>query len=241
MTRLTWGRPSPAYEVGIDRGVFYPANGSAEPWVGLTSVQESPSDANESARYQNGVRTRSSVSPGSFSGHIEAFTYPRGFESAVLYPPRPKPFGLSYRSKGNDTYKIHLVYNVLLGPTGHIYDQEDPTPFGWDFTTKPVGVPGFRPTAHLVVETSIAYSWTVEALEDVLYGSADVPATLPSPQGVLDIFEENSILQIIDHGDGTWTAIGPDDVITMLDATTFQIDYPTAVYISPDTYTIHSL
>jgi len=92
-----------------------------------------------------------------------------------------------------------------------------------------------------VVSADTAYSSAVSDLEDVLYGTATSDPHLPTPDEVLAIFEANSILQIIDNGDGTWTAIGPDDAITMLDANTFQIDWPSAVYIDANFYTIHSL
>lgn len=150
-------------------------------------------------------------------------------------------FGLSYRIRTHKGYKIHLVYNLKI-PRGEISNnQMEAGSFRWDFTTLPVSVPGARNSAHLVVDTSQAYSWTVDALCDILYGTEAVGASLPSPATVLNLFEENSILQIIDNGDGTWTAIGPDTIIQMLDSTTFQINWPSAVYIDSDTYTIHSL
>lgn len=242
MTRLVWDQADNRYEAGVDRGVFYPLSGPGEVWNGLTAVQESPSDADERRRYIDGRSVRSRRRPGDFAGRIEAFTYPQSLHDHALIPRKQRNFGLSYRTMtGPDTYKTHLVYNILLGPTSGVYDQEEHTPFSWDFTTTPVVIPGMKPSAHIIVDTSIAYPQTVADFEAMLYGSDEFDAHLPTPTEVLEIFEENSILRIIDHGDGTWTAIGPDDVITMLDPTTFQIDYPTAVYISPDTYTIHSL
>lgn len=248
MTRLVWDQAEQnRYEAGVDRGVFYPRSGPGVVWNGLTSVQESPSDADERTRYIDGLRTRTRRKPGEFSGTIEAFTYPEGLEDYEgIFPggfsaKRVRPFGMTYRVKTKESYKIHLVYNILLGPTGHLYEQEDVVPFSWDFTTLPIPIDGAKPTAHLVIEASTAYSWTVSALEDVIYGSDSKSPSLPSPSDVLNLFEENSILRIIDNGDGSFTAIGPDDVISMIDETTYQIDYETVVYISADTATIHSL
>jgi hypothetical protein len=46
-------------------------------------------------------------------------------------------------------------------------------------------------------------------------------------------------LLIIDHGDGTWSAIDESDTyITMLDGTTFEIVGADATYLDPDTYNI---
>jgi hypothetical protein len=66
-------------------------------------------------------------------------------------------------------------------------------------------------------------------------------ARLPDPQEIFDIFEANSILRVVDNGDGTFTVTGPDDAITMLDDTTFEIDWPSVVVIDSNTYEISSL
>lgn len=241
MTRLVWDVTDPhAYEAGLDRGVFFPTGGVAEVWNGLVSVQESPSENDERVRYIDGARTRTRRRPGEFSGTIEAFTYPDSFYESVLEPRRPKPFHLSYRIRTAASYKIHLVYNVGLTPTKHDYIQTEPSTFSWDFTTLPVAIPNARPSAHLIIDPTMAYPSTIQDLEDVLYGAAFSIPRMPTPAEVFDIFEANSIVRIIDHGDGTWTATGPDNVISMLDATTFQIDWPSAVYVDNETYTIHS-
>lgn len=242
ISRITWdpiaGR---AYETGLDRGVFYPKDGPGLPWNGLTAVVENESNSDERTRYIDGVKTRTRRRPGEFEGRIEAFTYPETFHTKGLLDKRPRPFDLCYRVQTDTSYRLHLVYNVRLGVDAHLYEQKDAVPFAWDFTTVAVPFPGLTASAHFVIEADIAYSETLVALEDVLYGNEVYDAALPNPVGIFQIFEEHSILQIIDHGDGTWTAIGPDDVVQMLDATTFQIDWPSAVMINPYTYTVHSL
>lgn len=235
MTRLSWDKRD--YEAGLDRGVFYLKNATGEVWNGLTSVKESDSNTDEQVRYIDGVKTDSRRRRGEFAGTIEAFTYPDSFFENVLEQRRQQGFGLSYRTKD----KIHLVYNILVGPTSFDAQQLDTQPFSWGFTTTAIPVPGARLSAHLVVDAGKAYSWTVAALEDVLYGSESGVARLPLPEEVLDIFEINSILRVIDNGDGTFTVTGPDEVIQMLDSTTFQIDWPSAVYIDAISYTLSSL
>jgi hypothetical protein len=96
-------------------------------------------------------------------------------------------------------------------------------------------------SAQLVIDRDLAYSSTIEALEEVLYGSEAEAPRLPTPQEVMAIFEENSILQVVDHGDGSFTVTGPDEAIQMLDATSFEITWASAVYVDAETYTIHSL
>lgn len=136
---------------------------------------------------------------------------------------------------------IHLIYNVVFGPSPTMYKQSETTPFRWPFSSTPREVPGAARTAQLIVNTAVAYPTTVVNLEDILYGTTETDPRLPEPQEVLDVFEENSILRIIDNGDGSWTAIGPDSVIVMLDATSFQITWPSAIYIDSETYRINSL
>jgi hypothetical protein len=197
-------------------------------WNGLSSIQESPS-SEEQTRYIDGVKTHLRRGRDSFSGTIEAFTYPEPF---------PESFGMSYRVKD----KIHILYNVLLGPSSFNYRQLDTEPFSWSFTTKPVAIiPSVRMSSHLIVDGSKAYSWTLAALEEVLYGSDSQTSRLPLPQEILNIFDINSILKVTDHGDGSFTVEGPDDVVVMLDLTTFQITWPSAVFIDEESYTISSL
>lgn len=224
----------------MDRGIFYLQGRPGEAWNGLVSVNESDGGSTERVRHIDGqkfFRQRTEE----FSGIIEAFTYPDSFHDHILTQRRHKSFGLSYRVKSGNGYKIHLVYNVTVIPPSFLYQMNQPDLFRWDFTTKPVHIPGAKPSAHLVIPTTDAYSWTVSALEEVLYGSESEDPRLPSPEEVLAIFEENSIVQVIDHGDGTFTVTGPDSVIQMLDLTTFQIDWPSVVYIDSETYQISSL
>lgn len=231
ITRLIWDKVRD-YETGLDRGVLYPADGPGKTWNGLTSIKEAPTDADEQTRYVDGVKTNRRRRVGEFSGTIDAFTYP---------DPLPKTFGLSYRVNSAKSYKIHLVYNVLISPTAFSYTQSDTDSFSWDFTTLPIPIPKARMSAHLIIDASKAYSWVVSAFEDILYGSEEGSARLPLPEEVIELFEVNSIVRVIDHGDGTFTVTGPDDIVKMTDPTSFQIDWPSAVYIDDVSYTISSL
>ena len=239
MTRLVWD--DRVYSLGLDRGVFYPRVGPGEVWNGLTSVVESPDGSDEKTRYLDGVKNRVRRQEGYFRGTIEAVSFPEFFWDDVLTYKRPQDFGFCYRVQSGDIYQLHLVYNCQISPVGISHQQSEIDIFRLEFSCRPIQVPDAKRSAHLIVTTAIAYSWTVAALEDVLYGTEAEPPRLPTPQEVFDIFEANSILQIIDHGDGTWTAIGPDSAIIMLDATTFEITWPSAVYIDAESYTIHSL
>lgn len=240
MTRLMWDEQN--YDVGVEKVVFYSsATGLGVAWSGITTITENPDDTNDVARYVDGVKRQRYRRGEDFSGTIEAYTYPDAFYEDILTQRRPRSFGLTYQVRTKDSYKIHLVYNASISPSQFAYERSDEDTFSWDFTTTPIYIPGARATAHLIIDPSIAYTWTMQAFEDILYGSEAQASRLPQPLEVLSIFEENSIVRVVDHGDGTFTVSGPDDIVQMIDATTFKIDWPSAVYIDADTYTIHSL
>lgn len=258
MSRISWGSEGiRKYQTGVDRGVFYPNVGPGLAWSGITAIKE---DSETTARslYYDGKQVAGGRNKESFSAVLQAYFCPVEFEeydgtSEKLTAQTRKPFGFSYRTLvGNDLegidhgYQIHILYNVLAMPTQATrptLKSSDQTaqPLSWGLSTSPIAIPGALPAAHLIIDSTIAYPWAVEEIENVLYGDENNEARLPTPQELIDIVERNSILLIVDHGDGTWSAIGPDDVVSMVNATTFQISWPTAVYLDEDTYRVSSL
>lgn len=255
MVSLVWGKPGERlYETGIDRGVFYPRDGMGTPWNGLIAVSETPSGADVTVGYYDGENYLQQRSSESFSGQIKAYSYPKEFEEYsghFDYRNRGlrKPFGLSYRTKvindqSQESYKIHLVYNVLVSPSDQSYGSEsnsvNAVDFSWDFVTLPEFLPEGEFSAHLVIDTAIAYPWAIEALESILYGSAANDSRMPSIFEVVDLFENASILKITDNGDGTWTADGPEEAFNIV-GDYFEITWKSAVYIDANRYKISSL
>lgn len=260
MSRLEWGTPSlRLYETGVEQGVLYVAGRPGVPWNGLISVDENPSGAEERAYYIDGVKYLNLLTDEEFVASITAFTYPDEFSecdgSYSVFPgliatrQYRKPFGLTYKVKvGNDVdglehgYKIHLVYNALAKPAGrsnHTIDEStNPATFTWDITTTPTAVSGYKHTAHFIIDSRQAYPQALSTLEDALYGSDANAPYLPTLAQLLDMFAANSNFTLVDHGDGTWTADGPDEYIEMTDSTTFAITWPEAVYLDAETYTI---
>jgi len=259
MTRISWGSPgSKTFEAGLDRGVFYPQEGPGVPWNGLLSVTEDSSGSSIPTQHIDGVPFRSQKIKDGFVATLKAHTSPQEFDEyegtpGILTRQKRQMFGLSYRTRiGNDisgvdhAYKIHLVYNALATPSTVDYNSTSPdgtdvTPFSWVINTTPIDIPGAKPAAHLIIDTSIAHPEAVAAVEDVLYGATGSEARLPEPTELMNLFEQHAILVIIDHGDGTWTAIGPDSAIRMKNATTFEITWPSAEYIVEGLYRISSL
>jgi len=240
MTRLIWADRS--YEAGVDRGVYYTPGGTGVAWNGLTGVNESPSEVGQLSSHIDGVRVYRRPRGEAFGGSIEAFTAPDALFEDIFSQRRRKNFGMSYRVMTGDSYKIHLVYNILLSVPDVTYtqDQGEADPFSWNFTTTPLPIPGMKNSAHLVIDAQTAWPGALSAIESVLYGDDSMDASLPSPMQVADIFEVNSILRIADNGDGTWTATGPDEAFAFFGDGTFQLNWPSLEYIDDNTFKIKS-
>jgi len=222
------------YETGVDHGVLYIPDesgvyGGGVAWNGLTTVTESPSGAESTAQYADNIKYLNLISAEEFGATIEAFTYPPEFnqfdglavpaDGIVLGQQPRKMFGLSYRSrKGNDVegdeygYKLHLVYGCIAAPSEKAYNTINDSPeaitFSWAVTTTPVPVTGYKPTALIVVDSSIVDGAALASLEDLLYGD---PATLPAPDDVLDLFSSGGAALATGATagiPGTWTPGG---------------------------------
>jgi hypothetical protein len=259
--RLDWNAVgSRTYEVGVDRGVLYVDSQPGVPWNGLTSVNESSSGGEAQAYYIDGVKYLNLSTPEEFQATVTAFTYPDEFGQCdgtaqvrtglFVTQQRRKSFGLSYRTKiGNDLtpdhgYKIHLIYNALAAPSDRdnatISDSTDPNDFSWAITTRPPAMTGYHRTSHVVIDSRYTDPVTLAAVEDILYGTDVLSASLPSLSELSAIFDTVTTLIVTDNGDGTFTIEGPDSAVEMLDERTFQINWPTAVYLDEISYTVSS-
>lgn len=214
MAKLVWDRTGERYyETGVKQGVLYPAADDGTyplgvAWNGITAVTESPSGAEASPFYADDIKYLNMMSAEDFGGTIEAYTYPKEFgvcngeaslAKGVYIAQQPrKTFGFCYRTTiGNDIvgneygYKLHLVYGALAAPSekanSSINDSPEPLAMSWEFTTTPVSVAGFKPTAHLFFDSTEIEAEKLAALEAVLYGTESEEARLPLPDEVLTI------------------------------------------------------
>lgn len=251
MTQLSWDDISKRnFEYGLDRGVFYPKESAGYAWNGLVKVDESTPDTTQSLIYIDGVGHRNRLLFSSFAATISAITYPKEFEpydgySGVYTGQRRKEFDFTYRTMQMDGhYKIHLVYNALATPSTRanstINNSVDVELLAWDITTRNEHVAGAQSSSHFVIDTINMYPDTIGEFEAMLYGSDISYPYMPTVTQLLEFFDSHAILKITDHGDGTWTAEGPDDVVELLDPTSFQINWVSAIPISADTYTVRS-
>ena len=224
MSRVEWNKAGERlFEAGVDRGVLYPQLGPGVPWNGLVSVDETESGGELESLYYDGVKYLDVVSAEDFGATIVAFSAPKEFNAAdgikslapglfVSNQPR-KTFGLCYRTLiGNDLvgteygYKLHLVYNCTSAPSGRANSTFTASiaaeTRSWTISTVPPPSSTFRPTAHLVVDSTKTNPYLMENLETVLYGrdATDelpaIPASLPTVAEIITILS-NPITEFI--------------------------------------------
>ena len=225
MSKIKWDETGKRYyETGVDHGVLYPigSNGKYDKgvaWNGLISVTEAPSGAEPNNLYADNIKYLVLVGAEDFGYTNEAYTYPDEWAacdgSAEPVPGMSigqqarKIFGLVHRTKlGNDTdgqdhgYKLHLLYGGLASPSERGYQTVNDSPeaitFSWEVTTTPVDVPGFKPTACVIIDSTKVDREKLAALEEILYGKD--PATeggtdgteprLPLPAEVIELLKD---------------------------------------------------
>lgn len=251
---LTWDDPNERYyEHGLDRGVLYFSTKDPVPWNGLTGFDEGEGGA-ATVLYRDGVVYLADVDASDFSGKMTALFFPDEFAECVGMPEvtdglyvdnqKPKQFDLSYRSlvgSGMEGdmfgYQIHLVYNCMasLGTRTRrsLGADNGLTEFPFDIVCTPVKLPGYRPSAHYIIDTRRMDTSTVAQLEGILYGTGDIPGRMPTPQQLFDIMNFGDAITVVDHGDGTLTISGSFDNVQMISPTTARIQNINAV-VNPD-------
>lgn len=210
--KLVWDQVGEKlYETGVKKGVLYPQDATgAYPlgvaWNGLTKVTESPSGAEAKAVYADDVVYLNLMSAETYAATIEALMYPKEFapcngETEVatgitIGQQQRKAFGFSYvTTTGSDTnsdsygYKINIVYGCLAAPSEKSHETVNDSPatvsMSWKITSTPVAVPGHKPTATIVIDSTKVAADKLKALEDLLYGTDAVAAKLPTPAEII--------------------------------------------------------
>ena len=211
MAKLVWDASGTRqFEAGVDRGVLYPLGTTGYEagvaWSGLTAVNEAPSGAESNPQYADNIKYVDIQSAEEFNATIEALTYPDEFEPGdgsaspseglTVGQQTRKTFGFSYRSLlGNDIeqldagYKIHLVYGAKAAPSEKnrttINDSPEAMPFSWEISTTPVPVTGYKPSAHLTLDSTKVPAAKMSAIEALLYGTEALAAELPTPDEII--------------------------------------------------------
>lgn len=211
MSKIEWDLTGDRlYETGVSKAVLFPMDDAGTyplgvAWNGLTAVTEKPTGAEATAIYADNIKYLNLVSTELFEATIEAYTYPKEFEacdgSAEIAPgvsigqQNRKSFGLCYKTiLGNDTlgeaygYKLHFIYGGTATPSEKAYSTVNETPealsLSWDLSTTPVTCTGFKPTASVVIDSTVTSATAMAAIETIIYGSEDVVASMPLPDAI---------------------------------------------------------
>jgi hypothetical protein len=224
MTALTWdGVGTRFYETGVSKGVLYIPDSAGVystgfAWNGLTAITEKPSGATANPQFADNMKWLNLISVEEFMADIDALTYPDQFAQCDgsaepvagvrIGQQTRKPFGLAYNTlMGNDLsgtdlgYKIHLVWGALAAPSQKAHksvnDKPEAMPFQWSLTTTPMTVPGYKPTASMVIDSTKVDPTKLASLESLLYGSTGANPQLPTPAAVISLIQ------------GTLTTVSP--------------------------------
>lgn len=204
MTRLVWGSENQKkYETGVDRGVLYPSSGSGVVWNGLVSVEESYVGGENTSFYFDGIKYLDIVGSKIFQATLTAFSAPAEFSPSIgersLVPgfvitrqPRLR-FGFSYRVLIGDElgYKLHVVYNALANPDNRGYEtlseNASVKPLTWNIDATPLASDIFKPSAHIIFDSTKVDPDILAVFEEMLYGSETSNARLPGIDEFIDI------------------------------------------------------
>ncbi len=218
---LTWDATGERYfEMGVSKGVLFVMGsegtyGEGVAWNGLSTVTESPEGAEPTDIWADNIKYATLRSTETFSGTIEAYTYPDEFnacngeatlvEGATIGQQSRATFGLCYRTEiGSDTasdgtagYKLHFLYGLTASPSEKAYasinDSPEAIAFSWEVSSTPVtvtSISGAKPTSTVVVDSRTAEGTKLAALETMVYGNTSTASKLPTPDEIYTLLNE---------------------------------------------------
>ena len=205
MSRLKWDEVGKKhYETGVSECALFNTGDDGKykagvAWDGLTGITASPSGADSTKLYANNGLYINLRGVEQFGGTIEAYTYPPEFaecdgsaeltKGVYIGQQNRRAFGLVYKTvigvdSGANCYKLHFVYGGTASPSERAYstinDNPEAITMSWDFEATPVPVTGFKPVAHLEVNSLEVDSEKLKAFEDIVYGKD------PTSEGAAD-------------------------------------------------------
>lgn len=221
--KLTWDATGERYfEMGVSKGVLFVMGaegtyGAGVAWNGLSTVTESPEGAEPTDIWADNIKYATLRSTETFSGTIEAYTYPDEFnacngeatlvEGATIGQQSRATFGLCYRTEiGSDTasdgtagYKLHFLYGLTASPSEKAYasinDSPEAIAFSWEVSSTPVtvtSISGAKPTSTVVVDSRTADSTKLRELEKMVYGDTATTSKLPTPDEIYTLLNEGT-------------------------------------------------
>jgi len=138
------------------------------------------------------------------------YEYNDGTYSGVFFGQQTHAkFGLAWRTiVGNDSegdaygYKLHVAYGLTAAPSekdhATVNDSPEATEFSWEISSIPAAFTKtftgdtelLKPVSHFVVESKNNAD-VYGAIEDLLFGTDDDNASLPTPDDLVDIIEDD--------------------------------------------------
>lgn len=215
MSKLEWDKTGERlYHLGVSKGVVFPMlkgkyqKGAA--WNGLTAVTESPDGADANDTYADDIKYASIRSAENYKYTIEALSYPPEFEqcdgSAEVMPgvsigqQKRVPFGFTWQTRiGADDdqekgYMIHVVWNSTAAPSEKSHETVNESPdaetFSWECDTTPTNVAGYKPTAHMSINSTLLDPAKLAKIEEKLYGTDVIESTLPTPDELIALLNQ---------------------------------------------------
>lgn len=218
MSKIKWDQTGERkYKTGVDHGVLYPQKNGAYPkgvaWNGLTTVNKTPSGAEDNKVYADNMQYLNLKSAETLGLTIECLFYPDEWaecngESALatgvsLGQQRRNTFGFSYRNKlGNDVegedygFELNLVYGCSAAPSEQsnntINDSPENASFSYTVSTTPVPISGigpdgkpYKPSASITIDSTKVSREKLTELETILYGKDGTYTPISS--GSLDL------------------------------------------------------
>lgn len=224
-----------AYQ-GLDRGFIFFRQEKGIPWKGLTSLTSSEDDSVTDTYYMDGRKIGQRFKKGNYHAEVTSFDYPFRDEDQMY-----DVIGFSYRERftngTKENYRLHIIHGAEINYKSGVHETfnvEDPkglTTFTWTVDSLDVLLREYPSVygSHLILDTSELYPWSVRDIENILYDEGRIP----SIDEMMNIFSEMNLI-IIDHGDGTWSAVGHESMVKMLDATEFMIESPSIEFDDQD-------
>lgn len=234
MTRIVWDEVNAReLTIGVDKVVIFPFGGAPVAWSGILSISEEPEDVETAVYYYDGQSYVKQKTAENFSATIQALTYPEALD-------QHEEFHLAYRVQAGNGYDIHLVYNATATPSQvdrpTIGDSAEAADFQWKMTAIPELVDQLRAVAHVIINTEDTVPVALAIVENMIYGTDSSDPRIPHLPELIDLYETNAVFKVVDHGDGSWTATGPDDWFVFPDGSSFEITSPSAVWLDSESY-----
>lgn len=240
MARLEWDKSGERfYQAGVSKVVFYPQTvsgyGDGEAWNGVTGIQDTPSGGEYSPFWADNMKYANVQSAEEYGASVTCYYFPHGFlvcnGFAELVPgvrigqqPR-KGFGLCYRTEiGNDVdesigYELHLIYGAKASPSEEDNNTKNDSPelkeMTFELSTTPIQVTGHKPTSSLIISSLDVSAAKMAELEDLLYGTANTAATLPTPDEIAALIGSD-LYDITLNKANLSVTIGKDAVLTAI-------------------------